>query len=148
MTVAFGIDSCHLTAEEFAVGRGVMQLIHSNIIMDHLMENCILNEFFGQIKTGVDAEDKMVICPSTKRPFAMLDEGEFAKKRAGIAEFDRNRWECAAEKAGVELVKAGLYVGDGGMQDDWLLVIGYWLLVIGNWGLVIGNWGFVIRDWI
>ena len=47
MTVAFGIDAMHLAAEELAVGGSVVELVDGDVIMDHLMEDGILNEFFG-----------------------------------------------------------------------------------------------------
>ena len=118
MTVAFGVDALHLPAEEFAMRRGVMELIDSDIVMNHLMEDGILNELLGHIKTGVDAEDKMVIGPRTEEPFAMFDEGEFAEESAGIGEFNRDRRQGTAEKAGIELIKTGLDVINRGDQGD------------------------------
>ena len=47
MTVSFGIDPLHLGAEEFAMCRSVTELVDGDVIMDHLMENRILDEFFG-----------------------------------------------------------------------------------------------------
>ena len=118
MTVAFGVDALHLPAEELAVGGGVMELVDGDVIMDHLMEDGILDELFGQVKTGIDTEDKMVIGPRTEEPFAMFDEGEFAEERAGIGEFNRDRRQGPAEKAGIELIKTGLDVINRGDQGD------------------------------
>ena len=110
MTVAFGIDAMHLAAEELAVGGSVVELVDGDVIMDHLMEDGVLDELFGQVKTGVNAKDEVVIGPRAEEPFAMFDKGEFAKERAGIGQFDRDRRQGTAEKAGVELVKTGLDV--------------------------------------
>ena len=55
MSVAIGIDARHLAAEKPAVGGGVAKLIDRDIIMDHLMEDGVLNEVFGEVETRVDA---------------------------------------------------------------------------------------------
>lgn len=47
MTIPLGVDALHLPAEEFAVGGGVVELVDGDVIMNHLMEDGILNEFFG-----------------------------------------------------------------------------------------------------
>lgn len=47
MPVAFGIDSRHELAEEAAVGGCIAELVDGDVIMDHLMENGILDEGFG-----------------------------------------------------------------------------------------------------
>ena len=46
MTVSFGINPLHLGAEEFAVCRGVTELVDGDVIMDHLMEDRVLDELF------------------------------------------------------------------------------------------------------
>lgn len=68
MTVAFGIDAMHLAAEELAVVGSVVELVDGDVIMDHLMEDGILNEFFGQVKTGIDTEDEVLISQGSKEP--------------------------------------------------------------------------------
>jgi len=113
MTVAFGVDTLHLLAEKSAVSGSVAKLVNSDVIMDHLMEYGIFDEGFGQINTGVDTEDEVLVMRRAKEPGAMLGEGEFAEESAGMGELDGNRRQRTAEKAGVKLVKTGLYVGDG-----------------------------------
>lgn len=44
----------------------------------------------------------------------MLGEGEFAEERAGMGELDGDGRQGTAEKTGIELIKTGLDVGDGG----------------------------------
>ena len=46
MTVSFCIDPLHLGAEEFAVCGSVTELVDGDVIMDHLMEDGIFDEFF------------------------------------------------------------------------------------------------------
>ncbi len=57
MPVAIGIDARHLTAKEPAVRGCVTKLIDRDIIMDHLMEDGVLDEVFGEVDARVDAED-------------------------------------------------------------------------------------------
>jgi len=113
MTVTFGVDTLHLLTEKATVGRGVAELVNSDVIMDHLMKDGIFDELFGQVYTGVDTEDKVRVMGGTKEPGAMFGEGQFTKERAGMGEFDGNGRKGPAEKAGIELIKAGLDVGDG-----------------------------------
>lgn len=116
MPIAFGVDTRHLAPEEFAVRRGVTELINSNIIMDHLVENGILNKFFGQVKAGVDAQFEVLVFPVSEEPFAMLDISDFAEKSAGIRELYGDRRKGTTEETGVVLVKTGLYVRKRGSQ--------------------------------
>ena len=68
MTIAFGIDAMHLAAEELAVGGSVVELVDGDVIMDHLMEDGILDELFRQVKTGIDTEDEVLISQGSKEP--------------------------------------------------------------------------------
>jgi len=136
--VPFGVDARHLTAEEFAVGGGVFELIDSDIVMNHLMKDGILDEFFRQVKTGVDAERETVVRPRAEEPFAVLDKSDLAEKRAGVGQLNGDGRKGTAEETGVVLVEAGLYVGDGRFQVTGcgLWVMGYGLRVAGY-----GLWG-------
>jgi len=114
MTVAFGIDTLHLLAEKSAVSGSVAELVNGDVIMDHLMEYGIFDEGFRQVDTGVNTEDEVLVTGRAEEPGAMLGEGEFAKESAGMRELDGDGRERTAEEAGIELIKAGLDVGDGG----------------------------------
>lgn len=116
MSVAIGVDARHLAAEEPAVRRGVAKLIDRDIIMDHLMEDGVLDEVFGEVDARVDAEDEVLVAKRSKEPRAAAGKSHFAEEGAGVREFDRNRWQGRSKETGVELVKAGLYVRDGGGQ--------------------------------
>ncbi len=122
MTVAFGVDTLHLLAKKAAVGRGVAELVDGDVIMDHLMEDGVFDEGFGQVNTGIDTEDEVRVMGRAKEPGAMLGEGEFAEESAGMGKLDGNGRERPAEKAGVELVKAGLNVRERGEH------LGFWIL--------------------
>ena len=115
MPVAIGIDARHLTAKEPAVRGCVTKLIDRDIIMDHLMEDGVLDEVFGEVDARVDAEDEVLVAKRSKEPRA-AGKSHFAEEGARVREFDRNRWQGRSKETCVELVKAGLYVRDGGGQ--------------------------------
>lgn len=118
MTVAFGVDTCHLMAEELPVNGGVIPLIDSNIIMNHLMEDRVLDERFGKVYADVDTEDEVFIAVLAEETVFAAGEGEFAEEAFGVGEADGDGRELSAEKAGIEVVKAGLYVRDSGGHGD------------------------------
>ena len=118
MTVAFGVDTLHLLAKKAAVGRGVAELVDCDVIMDHLMEDGVFDEGFGQVNTGIDTEDEVRVMGRAKEPGAMLGEGEFAEESAGMGKLDGNGRERPAEEAGVVFIKAGLNIRDGGLHVD------------------------------
>ena len=66
MAVAFGVDTRHLAAKELTVGGGVLELVEGDEIMDHLMEDGVLDEGFGQVNADVDAEDKVFVAVATE----------------------------------------------------------------------------------
>ena len=118
MTVSFGVDTCHLTAEELPVNGGVIPLIDSNIIMDHLMEDRVLNEGFWEVNADVYAKDKILVAVLAEETVFAAGEGEFAEEAFGVGEADGDGRKRPTEKAGVEVFKAGLYVRDSGGHGD------------------------------
>ena len=118
MTVPFGVDTCHLKAEELPVNGGVIPLIDSNIIMDHLMEDRVLNEAFGEVYADVYAKDKILVSVLAEETLLAAGKGEFAEEAFGVGEADGDGRKLSAEKAGIEVVKAGLYVRDSGGHGD------------------------------
>ena len=116
MAVAFGVDTLHLGAEEFAVCGSVTKLVDGDVIMDHLMEDGVLDEVFGEVDARVDAEDEVLVSGRSEEPRAAAGKCHFAEEGARVREFDRNQRQRRSKETGVELVKAGLYVWDGGGQ--------------------------------
>lgn len=116
MPVSLFVDPLHLPAEELAVRRGVAQVVDGDIIMNHLVKNRVLDEFFRQVKTGVDTQFEVRVHPFTEEPFTALDEGYFTEKRAGITQFDGYRRQRPIEEKDVILVETRLYVINGGDQ--------------------------------
>lgn len=68
MAVAFVVNALHMLAEEASVGGGVAEVVESDVIVDHLMEDGVLDEFFGQIKAGIDTEDEILIAHRSEEP--------------------------------------------------------------------------------
>ena len=68
MAVTFGIDAFHKLTEEAPVGGGVAEMVESDVIMDHLMEDGVLDEFFGQVETGIDTEDEILVSNGAEEP--------------------------------------------------------------------------------
>ena len=118
MTVSFGVDTCHLTAEELPVNGGVIPLINSDIKMDHLMEDRVLNEGFWEVNADVYAKDKILVAVLAEETVFAAGEGEFAEEAFGVGEADGDGRKRPTEKAGVEVFKAGLYVRDSGGHGD------------------------------
>ena len=80
------------------------------------MEDGVLDEVFGEVDARVDAEDEVLISDRSEEPWATASEGHLAEESAGVREFDRDRRQGRSKETGVELIKAGLYVRDGGGQ--------------------------------
>lgn len=119
MTVTFGVDARHVLAEEPTVRGSVAELVDGNVIMNHLMEDGILDEGLGQVDTDVDTENEVLVVHRTKEPRTTTCEGHFAEKTLGMREFDGDRRKLRGEETGIELVKTRLYVVDGrGQMDD------------------------------
>ncbi len=68
MTVAFVVNALHMLAEEAPVGGGVAEVVDSDVIVDHLMEDGVLDEFFGQINAGVDTKNEILIAYRAEEP--------------------------------------------------------------------------------
>jgi len=108
MTVTFSIDARHLTAEESAMDGCVLELVDGDVVMNHLMEDGVLNEFFRQVDARVDAENEVFVFITAKEALLAAGKGHLAEKTLGVAEFDGDKRKGTAEEAGVVLVKTGL----------------------------------------
>ena len=73
VAVTFGIDTRHLAAEELTVNGGVAELVDSDVIMNHLMEDGVFDESFGKVDTNVDTEDEVFVAVSAEE--ALLAAG-------------------------------------------------------------------------
>ena len=116
VTVALGVDTRHVLAEEPAVGGGIAKLVDGNEVMDHLMEDGVLDEGFRQVNTDVDTQDEIFVAVTREETLLAAGECDFAEKTLGMGEFNGNRRKGTTKETGVVLVKTGLYVRDGGDQ--------------------------------
>lgn len=110
VTVAPGVDTRHVLAEEPTVRRGVAELVDSDVIVNHLMEDGILNEFFRQVNADVDAENEVLVAVAHKKALLAASEGHLAEKTLGMREFDGDRRQGIGKETGIVLVEARLYV--------------------------------------
>ena len=110
MTVALGIDACHLMTKEPAMRRSVAELVDGDVIMNHLMEDGVLNEFFRQVNTGIDTQDEVLVAVSGKQALSTSSESHLAEEPLGMAESNRDGRKRTAEETGIILVKTGLDV--------------------------------------
>ena len=124
MPVSLLVDPLHLTAEELAVRGGITQMVHGDVIMNHLVQDCVLQQLFRQVITCVDTQFEVRVPPFSKEPCPMLDKRHLSKERTGIGELDRYRRQRSVEITDVILVKTGLYVINRGNQRDLRLDIG------------------------
>ena len=91
MAVSFRVDAFHLLPEKAPVGGGITELVDGDVVMDHLMEDSVFDEFFGQVYFDVDTEHKVLVARRAEEPGFMASEGQFAKKRPRMGQFDRDR---------------------------------------------------------
>ena len=119
MSVAFGIYALHLLAEEASVGGGIAEMVDGDVVMNHLMKDGVLQEFFRQIKAGIDTQNEVGVLPiAEEEPLPTLDKSQFAEESTGIGEFNGDRRELSAKIACIILVKTGLYVIDSRDHED------------------------------
>lgn len=110
MTVALGIDACHLMTKEPAMRRSVAELVDGDVVMNHLMEDGVLNEFFRQVNTGINTQDEVLVAVSGKQALPTTSKSHLAKETFGVAESDGDGRKRTAEETGIILVKTGLDV--------------------------------------
>ena len=125
MSVTFGIDARHFPAEELPVYGCIFPLIESDVVMDHLMNDSILYEFFGEVKARVDAKDEVLISQGSKEPRAPASKCHFSEESASRRKFDRYRRQRVIKEKGIVLVETGLYVRNRRYQ--WNLRFGVFL---------------------
>ena len=89
MPIAFLVDTCHLSTEEPTMRGGVLQLIDRNIIMNHLVQNGVLYQFFRQVNSNIYTQHKIFIFISPKQALPFAHKSDLTQESLGVAEFDR-----------------------------------------------------------
>ena len=85
MTVSFPVDTLHFATEKRPVRTSVRKLVDGDIIMNHLMQDGIVQQFFRQVDTGIDTEHEVFIAESPEKTLFAAGIGYFAKKSLGMA---------------------------------------------------------------
>lgn len=91
MTVTLGIDTCHLTTEELPMSRCVSPLIDSDIVMNHLMEDGVLNKLFRQVDAGIDTQHEVLVPIPPEETLLAAGESDLAEETFGVRKPDRDR---------------------------------------------------------
>ena len=106
------IDTHHFATEELAVHTRVAPLIDGNIVMNHLMQDSVLDQCLRKINTHIDAEHEVLVPIATEQALFAARKRHFAEKAFRVAEFDWQRRQLAFEIGRVVFIKSRLYVFD------------------------------------
>ena len=91
MMRAFGIDTNHLTTEELTVCGGVMVIVVSNEIMDHLMQYSVLHHRLRQVDTHIDAQLKIFVFIAAEESLLAARIAHLAQEPFRMTQFDGHR---------------------------------------------------------
>ena len=61
MPIAHAVYPLHICSKEFSMRRGVAELVITDIIVNHLVENGVFHHIFRQIDTGIDIQREIRI---------------------------------------------------------------------------------------
>ena len=56
-----GVDACHLHAEEWTVSGTVVEMVHVNIIMYHLMDKNVIEFVLGKVSSEAEAYAEIIL---------------------------------------------------------------------------------------
>ena len=113
VAVVQGVDFLHDEAELPAVRGRVLDPLPGDPVMDHLMDERVLDFRLRQIEIRADAQDEILATHHPAPPVAHGAVDEPPDEGAGVAELDRNTRKSAVETHPVECVEALLQVFDG-----------------------------------
>ena len=102
---ARGIDTRHLLAEKAPMGRGILPLVESDEVVNHLVEDSIFEHLLGQVYACVDTKDEIGITPFAAEESALLAEADLSEEGLCIAQFDGNHWQSVSEYQSVKLLE-------------------------------------------
>ena len=113
---ARGIDTRHLLAEKAPMGRGILPLVESDEVVNHLVEDSIFEHLLGQVYAGVDTKDEIGITPFAAEESALLAEADLSEEGLCIAQFDGNRRQLIVKILSVEIIELLSDIWNGGNQ--------------------------------
>ena len=102
------------------MGGGVGELVHTDVIVDHLMEDGVFHFLLRQVEGCADFQHETIFLHFAEEldaaPVAQLPE-----ERAGTAHLDGEWWELPIEAEAIEFIEFGLDEADG-WNHVWIIL--------------------------
>lgn len=108
------------------MGGGVGELVHTDVIVDHLMEDGVFHFLLRQVEGCADFQHEAIFLHFAEELDATL-VAQLSEERAGAAHLDGEWWELPAEAEAIEFIEFGLDEADG-WNHVWILDIRLWAL--------------------
>lgn len=102
------------------MGGGVGELVHTDVIVDHLMEDGVFHFLLRQVEGCADFQHEGIFLHFAEEFDAAL-VAQLSEERAGAAHLDGEWWELPAEAETVEFVEFGLDEVDGWNHGDYFV---------------------------
>ena len=107
----FVVEFLHSGSEELAVGGSVAPLVDQNLVVDHLVQENVLEFVFGEIVLRADADAEIVVFePAEELPSLLVGAG--AETADGAAQLERDGRQGAAEISVVKRFETFLQKGE------------------------------------
>ena len=119
MPAVQGVDFLHDAAELPPVCGRVLDPLPRDPVMDHLMDERVLDLRLRQIEIRADAQDEILATHHPAPPVAHGAVDEPPDEGAGVAQLDRNTRKGAVETHPVECVEALFQVFDSWRHGAW-----------------------------
>ena len=105
------IDPFHQSAEERPVRRGVRQLVESDVVMDHFVDDGIFQHLLRHLDPSVDAQREVEVLHLSVRPSAPF-EATRSEECLRIAQTDTRHRKLTRKELPVKLLKLLLDIGN------------------------------------
>lgn len=102
------------------MGGGVGELVHTDVIVDHLMEDGVFHFLLRQVEGCADFQHKTRFLHFAEELDATL-VAQLSEERAGTARLDGEWWELPIEAEAIEFVEFGLDEADGWNHGDYFV---------------------------
>ena len=104
----FGVNFIHYLPENLSVCRGVFELVKSDIVVYHLMDDDVFHLTFGQVQSGVDTKFEIILL-YTAIWLSACTIYTLSQECLGIAQYNGNIWQFSTKNLTIELIKFFLY---------------------------------------